>query len=202
MLCGLLIAVSPVRASAEWQLTPFLGFSFRGDTNLTLADGVRERHWNFGGSVRLVGAGILGVESIFVYVPGHLESAQIDPIFGGPPPGNDITQSRSLGLMGNVVLTTPRGWNEYGLRPFVSGGLGLLHAFNNEGRFPVRLNLLGYNVGGGAVGLLTERVGLRFDLRFYRTVPPGQEPTEGLTIDSRRVRLRYWTGAVGVVFKY
>ena len=78
--------------------------------------------------------------------------------------------------MGNVVLTTPRSWNEYGLRPFVSGGIGLLYASTSAAEavdvLPVNARLLGYNVGGGAVGFLNERTGLRFDLRYFSNLRP------------------------------
>jgi hypothetical protein len=201
VLCGLLIAVRPVPATAEWQFAPFVGFTFGGDTNLNLTALVK-RHWNFGGAVRLVGAGPFGLESVFVYIPGVFETPRPDPL-SDVPYSNAITESHSLALMGNVVLTTPRAWNQYGLRPYISGGLGMLRASHNDPFTPARANLPAYNVGGGAVGLLTDKVGLRFDLRFLRTLPPGEE--EGplqRTEDGRNVHLHYWTGTVGVVFKY
>ena len=84
--------------------------------------------------------------------------------------------------MGNVVLTTPRSWNPYGLRPFVSGGIGLLHATATDALefSPVNTNLLGYNVGGGAVGFLNDRVGLRFDLRYFRNLKPSDDPENAI----------------------
>lgn len=206
-LCALLTACAPARAGAEWQLAPFVGFTFLGDTNLNLTE-VAGRHWNLGGAVRLVGGGPLGVETIFLYVPGAFRSFELDPLSLPPnvPLDETITKSRSIALMGNLVLTTPRAWNEYGLRPYVSGGFGLLHAWHDDAvALPEPANVPGYNVGGGAVGFLSERVGLRFDLRFLRTLPPGKEPNvEGIVItsDSRRLRIRYWAGTVGVVFKY
>ena len=156
-----------------------------------------DRHWNFGGAVRLVGAGPIGLESVFVYVPGIFETPDPDPL-SDIPPSNAITKSHSYALMGNVVLTTPRAWNQYGLRPYVSGGLGMLRVSHNEPTFPARANLPAYNVGGGAVGLLTNRVGLRFDLRFLRTLPPGEEqgPFQE-TEDLLRVHVHYWTGNRG-----
>jgi hypothetical protein len=199
-LCALVTACAPGRAHAEWQLAPFVGFSFLGQTNLALTQ-VSEGHWNIGGTARLVGAGPLGVEALFLYVPGAFQSSELDPI--SLPSEPTITDSLSLALMGNVVLTTPRAWNEYGLRPYVSGGLGLLHAWHDEETFPARANVPGYNVGGGAVGFLTDRVGLRFDLRFFRTLPPGAEPNREITTDGvSRLRIRYWTATVGAVFKY
>ena len=204
-LCAALTACAPGRAYAEWQLAPFVGFSFLGETNLNLTE-LPGRHWNLGGSARLVGAGPVGLEAVFLYVPGAFRSLELDALDPLPPRREEtITESRSLALMGNVVLTTPRAWNEYGLRPYVSGGMGLLHAWHNEPLSPARANVWGYNVGGGAVGFLTDRVGLRFDLRFLRTLPPGAEPAAG-TITTNdgvsRLRIRYWTGTIGVVFKY
>lgn len=201
-LCAALIACAPGRAHAEWQLAPFVGFTFLGETNLLITD-MSERHWNVGGGARLVGAGPFGIEALFLYAPGAFKRLELEPI--SLPSEETITDSLSLALMGNLVLTTPRAWNEYGLRPYVSGGFGLLHAWHNEPFSPARANVPGYNVGGGAVGFLTDRAGLRFDLRFFRTLPPGAEPVAG-TITTNdgvsRLRIRYWTGTIGVVFKY
>lgn len=201
-LGGLIAAMPPARASAEWQVSPFVGFSFLGDTNLNLVK-MGDRHWNIGGTVRLLGAGPLGLEALFVYVPNYIESSEVEPLTPFPQESRTITESRTMALMGNLVLTTPRAWNEYGLRPYVSGGFGLLHAYHNDAVFPARVNVPGYNVGGGAVGFLSDRAGVRFDLRYFRTAPPGRESTpEALTSDSERIRVRYWTGTVGVVFRY
>jgi hypothetical protein len=203
-----------VPAAAEWQFAPFVGFTFKGGSNLwdpflldpDALDAPRaasQRHWNLGGTVRLVGAGPLGVETVVLYVPGFFQPAETSPLQPQTPPSSPITSSYAFALMGNVVLTTPRTWNEYGLRPFVSGGLGLLRAVHNDSLLPVRADLLGYNVGGGAVGFLTDRVGLRFDLRYFRHVPPGPEKTDDTPLSTGdRVRLHYWTGTVGVVLKY
>ena len=98
-------------------------------------------------------------------------------------------------LMGNVVLTTPARWSRHGLRPFISGGVGLLHASQmNVANLPVNSNLFGFNVGGGAVGFITNRTGLRFDLRYFSNL---RRDDEGLAFG--RVRLSYWNAGVGVV---
>jgi hypothetical protein len=201
-LGGLLAAMLPARASAEWQFAPFAGFSFLGDTNLNVVK-MGDRHWNIGGTVRLLGAGPLGLEALFVYVPNYIVSTEGEVLTPFARQSSPVTESRSMALMGNVVLTTPRRWNQYGLRPYVSGGFGLLHAYHNDALFPARINVPGYNVGGGAVGFLSDRAGVRFDLRYLRTAPPGRAPTlEVPTSDGERVRVRYWTGSIGVVFKY
>jgi hypothetical protein len=209
VLCGLLSALTAAPAAAEWQFAPFVGFSFKATTNFvydpTVTDAVGKRHWNLGGTARLVGPGPVGIEALFLYVPGFFESDDASPFIPDGQSGTTITESRLMSLMGNVVLTTPRNWNQYGLRPYVSGGVGVLHVYHNETEFPVSGNLLGYNVGGGAVGLLTDRVGLRFDVRYFQHVPPGKESSPDspdLPVFDDRVRIHFWSGTIGVVFKF
>lgn len=190
-LSAMLLAALPARAEAEWQLAPFIGWTFHTDTTLfDPAFGTEETHWNFGTSVSLLGAGPVGVEALFVYTPG---------LFGGGE-GSVVSTSRSIALMGNVVLTTPLKWNEYGLRPYVSGGLGLMHVAQQPqiaNTFPINENFLGYNVGGGATGFITDRTGVKFDLRYYNSLTRSEgTPSFGVA------RLRYWTGSIGVVLRY
>src|SRR6478672_1567015 len=152
---ALLSSVAP--ASADWLIAPFFGFTFKGETSLVdLENGAPKVHWNFGASATLIGRGPFGVEGLFLYVPHFFESDE----------ASAVTSSNTYSLMGNVVLTTPLKWNEYGLRPYVSGGLGLMHVAQQPriaNTFPINENFLGYNVGGGATGFITDRTGLRFD---------------------------------------
>jgi opacity protein-like surface antigen len=200
-LTGLLLVIPTARASAEWHFAPLVGYTFKGSTTLVdLEDATAERHWNFGGAVALLGEGPIGVEGYFVYTPGFFQREG-----GGFVGGGDVISSYTYTLMGNAVLTTPRRWNEYGLRPYVSGGLGLLRvsAKDQFNVTPIRLNLLGMNVGGGAVGFLSDRVGLRFDLRYFRKIQgPDVETLEIPVSRGEPIRLRYWTTAIGVVIKY
>src|SRR5262245_20184361 len=110
-----LLAFAPaVPASAEWHIVPLVGLTFHGNTNAPPVVQVPiGTHANLGGAVTLLGEGILGVEGIGVFTPTFK---------GDDPVLNSILQSsRTLAIMGNVVLTTPRRWTEYSLRPYVSG---------------------------------------------------------------------------------
>jgi hypothetical protein len=73
-----------------------------------------------------------------------------------------------------------------------------------NGVFPIRVNLLGMNVGGGGTGMLSDRLGLRFDLRYFRNISGGDaEQLEApVTIAGDPVRVRYWTTSFGLVIKY
>jgi len=203
-LCFLMAAALPRAAAAEWHLTPLFGFTFKGSTTLsneqgtpdddfTAVSAVSRVHWNFGGSAVLIGSWPIGVEALVLYTPGFLQTESEVPF---------LQSSRTTALMGNLVLATPRRWNEYGLRPFVSGGFGLLRVSADDQ--PVNLwdspvNLLGYNVGGGAIGFITDRTGLRFDLRYFSHVRPGKERI-GLSFGP--IELSYWNAAIGIVFRY
>ena len=101
--------------------------------------------------------------------------------------------------MGNVLMTTPRRWTEYSLRPFLSGGFGLVHVLNTDVAkvFPFDSNLPAFNIGGGAIGFLSKRTGLRFDLRYYSNLARSDEGPVAVG----RVHIRYMTASVGVVLR-
>ena len=197
----LLVTASPARA--EWQFTPFLGYTFNGSTSLidfglvnnqTAND---EPHIDFGGSVALLGEGPIGLEAYFVHTPNFFESKQFNIVLPR------TLGSRTYAMMSNVVLTIPRSWNRYGLRPMLTGGVGLIHAAAEDqlDLFSYSLNLVGVNVGGGAVGFVSDRVGLRFDVRYFQNIAGvSEEKLPALTL-GEPLRLRYWTATLGVVFK-
>lgn len=188
--CWLLLMVTAVPAAAEWHFTPMIGRTFAGRTNLVdLELATPTPHKDFGGAVTLLGGGVLGAEAVFVVTPGFFHRT-----------GEFLESSRTLALMGNVVVTTPRRWTEYGLRPFVSTGFGVMRASTAEkgSALNVSTPLTGFNVGGGAIGFLTKNVGLRFDLRYYVAVT---HPDPGPAVSFGPAHLRYMTASIGVVFR-
>jgi hypothetical protein len=198
--CACLLA-APATASAEWHITPMIGLEFAGKTTIVdLDEGTGKRHPNVSGSVALLGGGILGAEGIFSLTPGFFQSGDGSPLF---QPGESplVESSRVITVMGNVMVTVPRRWTEYFLRPYVSGGLGWMRVSKQETLevFPTNLNLLGYNIGGGAIGFLTRNTGVRFELRYFSTVrgtDPGNPP-----VANGDVNLRYMTASIGVVIR-
>jgi hypothetical protein len=187
--CVLVVAVSVPAPAAEWHFTPMIGATFLGRTSLVdLDSGTDDVHPQIGGSVALLPRGILGVEGLIVWTPGFFQSND---------PGL-VKDSRTVALMGNLMLTTPRQFNEYALHPFVSGGFGLLNASSNDiaGVTPIHVNVAGYNIGGGAIGFLSKRTGVRFDLRYYNNLTSPEN-----TASLGPVHLRYMTASVGVVLR-
>jgi hypothetical protein len=188
-LSSVLLLGFTAQATAEWHFVPMVGLTMLSSTTIVDPElGTEKRHWNVGGAVSLLSPTFFGVEVLTIWTPGHFERDDL----------NIVDDSRTISLMANLVLTTPRRWTEYGLRPFVSGGLGLMHITkHDEGLFPVDLNMAGFNIGGGAVGFLSQRTGLRFDIRYHSVL----NPSDHGPIAFEDVNLRYVTATVGIVFR-
>ena len=112
-----------------------------------------------------------------------------------------VDKSHTVAIMGNVVLTTPRKWTEYGLRPFVSGGFGVARRLPHRVQdvFPDTGTIAAFNIGGGAIGFLSKRTGVRFDLRYYNNLP--QSDASCPIAIRAGCHLRYMTPSVGVVIR-
>jgi Outer membrane protein beta-barrel domain len=184
----LLVVAFPKPAAAEWHFTPMVGTTFFANTSLVdLEHATGHSHFSFGGSVALLGSGIFGAEALIIWTPGLFT-------------GNEVLVSKShaIAFMGNAVLTTPRRWTEYNLRPFLSGGFGRLQGSRTESHnvFSEDFNIGAFNIGGGAIGFLSKNTGLRFDLRYYSSLTETDE-----LIAFGKGHLRYMTASVGVVIR-
>jgi hypothetical protein len=206
-VCSIIAVLSFARpAAADWHFTPFIGTTFGGNstfigTESALPEGkfFGRKDLVVGGAVSRFWRGPVGVEGIFVHVPTIIDPG-FDPDVTGSPTTPLITGNYSIAAMGNVIFTTPRAWNEHGLRPFVSGGFGLLHLTMEtlQGALTLRRNVMGYNVGGGAIGFVSDRTGVRFEARRFAYVKPSE--SSGFSIGNETYS--YWTATVGVVFRY
>jgi hypothetical protein len=190
-----LLTVAPVStASADWLFTGFLGGTFAASTtHLDLEGGVGANQVIYGGSFGWLGSGILGVEGEFAYAPRFFETDNRAGV---------VTGSHVTTLMGNVLVTLPLSVTRESLRPYVIGGAGLLQSgsaaaldFVDEFDLQER-NVMGVNMGGGAIMFASPDVGVRFDLRYTRTLLRGTNPLTGEV----GTRLRFWRATVGVAF--
>jgi len=182
--------VAAIPASADILATPFLGKTFAAQTTFQTADlGIASPKWIFGASAAWLGAGVLGAELDLGYVQRPFDS------------GLDITKSGSnvTTLTGNVILAVPLTVTRESLRPYLVAGFGVMHAGADDlvSNAPVDRNLTAISLGGGAIGFLTPRTGLRFDLRQIRSVSSGVD-----TAGDRHAQLGLWRATVGVVIRY
>ena len=206
--CCLCLLLAPRAAqAAEWHFAPVFGMTFAGSTTLNdLQLGVGKKHFNFGGIVSRFGDGVIGVEGVVIYTGHFFEfDGPRDP---GAPAPVDIAKNYTLSASGNVVLTVPKRWTEYFLRPYVSGGFGLLRAVSidqpakpsSESLLPVTANMPAFTFGGGAIGFFSQGTGFRFDLRYHTGLSrdPGSNPLNGL---SSELHLHYMTAEIGLVIR-
>jgi hypothetical protein len=178
-------------ARGDWLITPFVGGSFAPESTLLIFEEGAGRKFTLGGAVALLTDGVLGLEAEFSHTPRFFE--------GDDPLGLVLT-SRVTSMSGSVVLAVPLAVTRESLRPYVVGGVGLLQARSKHagGLFPVDQNLLGVNLGAGAIGLLSERTGLRFDLRHIKAARGADDPLARPGVS----RLSFWRATVGVVLRY
>jgi hypothetical protein len=189
-IAWVLVAVAlPTCAHADWLVTPYLGRTVRGATNIIdLEHGGTSPHWVFGVSGAWLGGSIVGVEGDAARAPHYFERGSLDQVLG----------SHITTLSGNVLLTLPRRVTRESLRPYAVAGLGLLQAHIDDAVFPVNARLLALTLGGGATGFVTERTGVRFDLRRVRSISGDGETLTGIA----RAQLSFWRASVGVTLRY
>ena len=176
-------------ANADFFLTPFAAIKFAGTARIVdLEQGASNTKFALGVAFGELGDGVLGVEGDVTYVPRFFERAT----------GSLIARSHVLTAMGNILVALPLSQTGYSLRPFLSGGGGLLLVSIDDvlGIFPIYRNFLGVNVGGGAVGPLTNVVDVRFDLRFFKSLT--RENEERLRAGSA---LSFWRAAIGLTIR-
>lgn len=196
LLCSFVIALAcllPGPAAAQDLLfVPYLGFTFGGGSALfeDLEGGSTETASAVGISALLLGGGVLGVEADVGYVPGFFERGERELVVSG---------SFVTSFTGSAVLTLPVSVTRESLRPYLVAGGGWLRAEARDVTtvFPIRSTMSVVTLGGGAIGFLNPTVGVRFDLRYLRSLGAGTDPLAG-----EGPRVRYWRGGVGLVLRY
>ena len=189
-------------ASADWLLTPYLGVTFGGAADFGDVgdfDDNFEKKVTLGGTATWMGAGIIGAEVDFGITPNFFAITTGDQDF-------DFGDSNVTTLMGNLVIGAPIGGTEgAGFRPYGSGGIGLLRSSLSATDFFDELtsNELGVNIGGGAYIFFTDTVGLRGDIRYFRSLQSDDDRDD----DDDLVELAFddfdfWRGTIGVTFRF
>ena len=157
---SLLIGMAvPAAARADGLFVPFIGVNFGGRSGHQLSAAIDAERLNLGGSLAYMGGGVLGLEA---------DIANSPDFFGE----TDLGGSSVLTATGNLLVGIPIGGQHgVGFRPYALVGLGLIRsqvdAFGNA--LSRDVNNLGWDFGGGAMFFFGTHVGLRADLRYFRT---------------------------------
>ena len=198
ILAALALAATPGRASADWLFTPFIGANFGGKANFgdfNDFDDEFERRVNFGASLGWMGNGIVGAEVDFGWSPNFFENTVGDSNFA-------FGDSNVTTLMGNLIVGAPIGGQSGpGLRPYASGGVGLIRSRVDGGDFfdDLNTNDFGFNVGAGVHGFFSDSVGIRGDIRYFRSLQDNEPDDE---FDLAVSDFDFWRATVGVTFRF
>jgi opacity protein-like surface antigen len=190
---------APAKASADWLFTPFVGINWGGSAKFNESgadfEDEFERKSDFGASLAWMGAGVLGFEFDFGYSPNFFADTTGDTDFG-------YGDSNVTTFMANVIVGAPVGGTSgKGIRPYASGGIGIIRTSIDDADdfFDISSNDWGVNVGGGVHAFLTDKIGLRGDVRYFRSLND-DDPDDD--VDFSLGSFNYWRGSIGVSFRF
>ena len=186
MLLAALLTSVPAPAAAEWQLRPFGGLTFGSDSTFVWPE--RKPNLAVGISGGLIGE-VFGVEGDISYGSGFYNGDK-----------NLVLGSSVTTLTGNVTIALPRSMTQYTLRPYFVGGAGLMriHVEDKLSALPVSESLAAMDLGGGVTGFLSDRFGVNWDIRRFRTLKGNV--VQGLSIGPER--LAFWRATMALAIRY
>ena len=186
----LLALVTPVTASADVLIVPFIGVNFAGNSGKELSDAVDAGRLDWGVSFAYMGAGVLGFEVDIGYSPDFFCRT-------------DVGGSNVLTATGNLLIGIPFGGQSgVGFRPYVLGGLGVVRSqVDALDDVPGLENSeAAWNFGGGAMFFFGTNVGLRTDLRYIRTF--GRLDLDIVDGIARTGRLDFARASAGLIVRF
>jgi opacity protein-like surface antigen len=170
---------APTQARAEGYISPFAGVNF-GSTSIV-------NRPTYGVDAGWMGAGVIGAEAEFGYSP---------KFFG------DSFDNHVLDAMANLIVGVPIGGTRGpGIRPYVTGGVGLIQVQIAPGVTSVgeyKTNDFGFNLGAGAMGYFSNHVGIRGDVRYFRTI---DNNSSGNDLNLDLGGFDFWRASVGLVIR-
>ena len=188
---ALLFIYVPRAGAAEWQFKPFVAGTYGGETTFLF---VRQTlpadnyaHVAYGGNALFLGE-LVGVEGDFGHTPHFFEGDQ----------AQFVTDSGVTTVTGNVVVAMPKRLAQYTLRPYVVGGAGLMHIrYDLVGGLQTLSNLQAMDLGAGVTGFLTRRIGVSWDVRYFRSIDRTREV--GQSIGSEH--LTFWRASMALAIR-
>jgi outer membrane protein with beta-barrel domain len=175
----------PSSARAEWQIRPAVGFNFGQSSTFPAPDSNGSpSKFSLGVTGALVGE-VFGIEA---------DLARRTDFFPGSGNGGNVLSSSVTTLTGNVTVALPRHLVEYTLRPYFVGGAGLMAVRIDQfvNLLDVSANSSAIDWGGGVTGFLTNRIGLNWDVRRFRSIGEGSGPAQ----------LSYWRVNMALAIRY
>jgi hypothetical protein len=178
-----IISSTPSFAHADWLFTPFAGQTFNGDAP--------DKRLNYGVGIGFMGAGIFGVE---------FDASSTPDFFGA---SEDFGDNNVTTVMVNLIAGAPGGGQMGpGFRPYATAGAGLIRSRVDglEGFVTqVSSSDFGVNVGGGVMGFFSDHVGVRGDIRYFRSL---NDLNEDFALNDALGDFDFWRWGAGVVVRW
>ena len=185
LTAALAVTLAPALAYAEGYVSPWVAAN--AGTRFGDFDNGRA---GFGVDAGGMGKGIIGGELDFGFSPSFFGTKSV---FGN----NSV-----IDLMGNVIVGVPVGGTRgAGVRPFVTGGFGLIRTqVDGLNNIDASNNMAGWNLGAGVMGYFNDHVGLRGDMRYLRSF---EDTNTGINIIdfNQAGQFHFWRAGVGVVLR-
>jgi Outer membrane protein beta-barrel domain len=190
-LGALIWAAVPAAASADWLFTPFIGTTFGGSADIGGQGGALgndfDRRVTYGAS--LMSGGAVGFELDFGYSPNFFNTTS-DGLAA-------FSDSNVTTLMANLKLGASGG----AVQPYVVGGVGLIRSRVDDITSFITDNTtndFGFDVGGGINAFFNRTVGIRGDVRFFRSF----QDVDPNGVDLKLGSFKFWRGTAGVTFRF
>lgn len=182
--------MAPATARADGMLVPFAGVNFGGNSGTELSDAIDAERFTWGGSLAYMGAGVLGLEADIAHTPDF---------FGK----SDLGGSSLLTATGNLLFGIPIGGQRgVGFRPYALVGLGVIRSQVDVLGDVLRLDNseLAWDFGGGAMLFFGTHVGVRLDLRYFRTF--GDVDFDVVDVLAGSQSLDFARGSAGLILRF
>jgi opacity protein-like surface antigen len=191
VICAFGFLLSAASARADGFVSPSVGVDFGGNAGSTLRGAVNNsQKVNWGVAVGWMSAGVFGLEEDFSWAPNFFGSG-----------GTTIDKTRVVTLMTNVIAGVPVGGQRGGgVRPYVSVGVGLInqHVSTPTGVGDISENDFGFNGGAGVMGYFADHIGLRGDVRYFRSFQNTEANVVGLEVG----HFAFYRASLGVLFRF
>lgn len=176
---------------ADKQIRPFIGTTFSGETTFLDPENAAGSPNLVIGATAVVLGEVFGFDIDFADAPGFFQKGD----------ANLVLSSHVTTLSGNVVIAAPRRKTEYGLRPYAVAGGGLMRLSQDTwgDAYHIRRVLPAFDVGGGVVGFVSQRVGIGWEVRRFQNLHHDSQES-GTTFGGER--LSFWRAGMALVYRF
>ena len=185
----ILMVLTPAAARADGLIVPFAGVNFGGNAGQSIGDGADAARLDWGASFAWMGGGVFGFDGDIGYSPDFYGKT-------------DLGGSSVLSLMGNVLLGVPFGGQQgFGVRPYALVGIGALRSDLESFADLVGSDNteVAWDFGGGVMVFFGAHVGIRGDLRYFRTF--GKVDFGPIEVEDSEA-VDYTRGSIGLVLRF